>query len=75
MHDIDVFCHPADDLAFERRVRQLAHGNPSDTIEQVETRLRVEYPRARLILRAPLTDVLPINDRVTWYARRNGLAQ
>ena len=72
MPDVDVFCFPSDDFAFERRVRQLAHLDARSTIAEVEAHLRLDYPRARLVLRARLADVIELNDRVTWYARRDG---
>ncbi len=74
MAEIDVFCYPPDDLAFEHRARTLARVRPQATTEEVEALLRDECPDARLALRDPHPGNTPIEDRVTWYAYRDGRA-
>lgn len=73
MPDVDVYCIPADDLKFERRVRELAHRYSNATIAQVEAVLRLEYPDARLDVRGNPDDELALNERRSWYAYRDGV--
>jgi hypothetical protein len=72
---VDVICIPTEDLAFERRVRHLAHLYENATIAQVEAVLRLEYPNARLDVRGNPDKELALNERVTWYAYRDGISE
>lgn len=75
MPEVDVYCIPPDDLNFERRVRDLAHLYENATIGQVEAVLRLQYPNARLALRANPGGVIGPNERQGWFAYRDGLNQ
>jgi hypothetical protein len=75
MPEVDVYCIPPEDLDFERRVRHLAHLYMNATIAQVEAVLRQEYPNARMAVRANPGGVIGLNDRVSWYAYRDGLGE
>jgi hypothetical protein len=75
MPEVDVYCMPSDDLEFERVVRELAHRHMNGTIAQVEAVLREEYPNARMAVRTQPGGVIGLNDRVSWYAYRDGVAK
>lgn len=71
MRDVDLICFPSDDRAFAEHVRAVVDAMPKASIEEIQARLRDEFPAVRLVKRSEMADMLP-NERPTWYAFRYG---
>jgi hypothetical protein len=60
-----------DDAVFAERVRA-AISIRGTSIEDIERLLRLRYPKARLVARTEMAELIPEPGTVTWYAFRDG---